>query len=182
MNSVIKTIKENGNDIIVDNNFLFVAFQNRLLTRIVHIFEKHKIPVNKNIIKRKMEEDLINHLTDVNEETIEKYIDLLEKYEKIIMDYVNKSTPTDIIKKSTMSFIDKISSKNKSNLTTDVATNFIENTKSMIFVYDCIDLNREVIERIKIDVKEIVEEFNRNNYNYVIESINLIIKNIIKNM
>lgn len=182
MNSIMNTIKSNGNDIIVDNNFLFVAFQNRLLSRIVHIFEKHKIPVNKNIIKKKMEEDLINHLTDVNEETIEKYIELLSKYESIIINYVSKNTNTQTIKKATMSFIQQISRKNKSNLTPQIATNFIENTKSMIFVYDCIELNHEVIDRIIIDVKEIVEEFNRNNYNFVIESINTIIKNIIKNM
>ena len=36
--------------------------------------------------------------------------------------------------------------------------------------------------RINDDVYEIINEFNRNNYNYVIESINIVIKNIISNM
>ena len=40
-------------------------------------------------------------------------------------------------------------------------------------------LNDEVLSRIKNDTNEIILEFNRNNYNFVIESINKIIKNII---
>ena len=53
---------------------------------------------------------------------------------------------------------------------------------SIIFVYDKYKLKNEVIDRSKSDVKEILGEFNRNNYNFVIESINDIIKNIIRNM
>ena len=40
MNSVMKTISKNNKEIIIDNNFLFTAFQNRLSSRIVHIFDK----------------------------------------------------------------------------------------------------------------------------------------------
>ena len=54
--------------------------------------------------------------------------------------------------------------------------------KSIIFVYDNATLNEEVIDRIKTDTSEVILEFNRNNYNFVIESINLIIKNIISNI
>ena len=56
------------------------------------------------------------------------------------------------------------------------------NIKSLIFVYDNRNLNEEIISRINIDTDEIRTEINRNNYNFVIESINLIIKNIISNM
>ena len=49
-------------------------------------------------------------------------------------------------------------------------------------VYDNNSLNRDIINRINDDIHEIINEFNRNNYNYVIESINIVIKNIISNM
>lgn len=63
-----------------------------------------------------------------------------------------------------------------------MSANFIENIKSMIFVYDNRDLNNDILSRINDDTKEIIDEINRNNFNYVIESINMIIKNIIKNV
>ena len=182
MISVIDTIRGNGNNIIIDNNFLFAAFKNRLVSRLIHIFEKYKIQMNKDIISKNLEENLINYLGDANEEIIDNYISLLEKYEKIINDYVAKNTNTETIKKSTMGFIDKISMKNKTFVTPKVSNNFIEYINSIIYVYDNNDLNQEIVERINEDVKEIINEFNRNNYNFVIESINLIIKNIIKNM
>ena len=46
------TINKNSRDIIKDNNFLFEAFTNRLVARLVHIFERYKIPMNKNILKK----------------------------------------------------------------------------------------------------------------------------------
>ena len=46
MNSIMLKISDNGKSIIDDNNFLFVAFQNRLVTRLVNIFDKYKIPIN----------------------------------------------------------------------------------------------------------------------------------------
>ena len=107
---------------------------------------------------------------------------MLEKYEKIIYDYVSNKTETNIIKKSTMAFVDKISKTNKSLVKVECANNFIEFIKSIIYVYDNKKLNDDVIDRINLDVKEILGEFSRNNYNYVIGSINDIIKNIIKNM
>ena len=182
MNSVMDTIKLNSIDIINDNNFLFDAFENRLLIRVTHIFEKYKIPINKNIIKKNIEENLINHLKDSNSEIINKYIKLLENYEKILSGYVKDHTETVIIKKSTMGFIDKISQKNKSFIMPNVSSNFIEYINSIIYVYDNKDLNTEIINRINNDVKEILNEFNRNNYNFVLASINTIIKNIISNM
>ena len=182
MSSVIDTIRANGNNIIVDNNFLFAAFKNRLSSRLVHTFEKYKISMNKDIISKNLEENLINHLCDSNEEIIDNYISLLSKYETIISEYVSKNTETEIIKKSTMGFIDKISMKNKTFVTPKVAGNFIEYINSIIYVYDNNELNNEIVEKINNDVKEIINEFNRNNYNFVIESINIIIKNIIKNM
>ena len=182
MNSVMQTIKEKGNNIIVDNNLLFAAFRNRLVLRLVFIFEKYKIPMNKEIIAKNLDENLINHLIDSNEEVIDNYIRLLSNYEKIVCDYVSKKAESDVIKKATMGFIEKISAKNKTFVTTKVSNNFIEYINSIIYVYDSNELNKEILERIDIDVKEILNEFNRNNYNYVIESINTIIKNIIKNM
>ena len=77
MTNVMDKINKNGKDIIDDNNFLFAAFENRLLIRLIHIFEKYKIPINKNIIKRNMEENLINNLNEQNKDIIEKYIKLL---------------------------------------------------------------------------------------------------------
>ena len=182
MNSIIDKIRDNSKNIIEDNNFLFAAFENRLIIRLIHIFEKYKIPMNKNIIKKNIEENLINNMCESNKEIIDRYVKLLENYETIIWKYVNTSAKTEIIKKSTMSFIEKIQAKNKTFLTTNCSNNFLEYIKSIIYVYDNNDLNNEVISRINNDVKEILNEFNRNNYNFVIESINSIIKNIISNM
>ena len=182
MNSIMNKINEDAKNIITDNNFLFTAFENRLVIRLVHIFEKYKIPMNKNIIRKNLEENLINHLSESNSEIIKKYVKLLGNYESIITSYVESNTKTEIIKKSTMSFIERVASKNKTFITTKVANNFLEYINSIIFVYDNHNLNTEVVNRINSDIKEILDEFNRNNYNFVIESINEIIKNIIKNM
>ena len=182
MNSEMGIIKIKAENIIKDNNFLFAAFENRLLVRLVNIFEKYKIPMNKNIIKKNIEENLINNLNDLNREVIEKYLSLLENYEKIIQKYVEEKTDSSIIKSSTMAFVNRISFKNKEFVTINSASNFIEYIKSIIFVYDNHDLNEEILSRVNNDIEEILHEFNRNNYNFVIESINDIIKNIIKNM
>lgn len=175
-------INESAKNIITDNNFLFTAFENRLVMRLVHIFEKYKIPMNKNIIRKNLEENLINHLTESNSEIINKYTKLLSNYESIITSYVESNTKKEIIKESTMSFISRIAEKNKTFITTKVANNFLEYINSIIYVYDNNSLNVEVVNRINNDTREILEEFNRNNYNFVIESINEIIKNIISNM
>lgn len=182
MNSVIDKISLKADDIIKDNNFLFVAFENRLLIRLKSIFDKYKIPMNKDIIKKNLEENLINNLNDINSEIIYKYVRLLRNYENIMINYVKSKTDKETIKRSTMGFVNKLSEKNKDNINESAANNFIEYMNSIIFVYDNYKLNNEVIDRIKSDVKEILGEFNRNNYNFVIESINDIIKNIIKNM
>ena len=179
MNSEIEKIGLKADDIIKDNNFLFAAFENRLLIRLSGIFDKYKIPMNRNIIRKNLEENFINNLDDINSDIIYKYVKMLDNYEKIIWQYVENKTDTSIIKKSTMSFVDKLSEKNKSNITIDSANNFIEYINSIIFVYDNNQLNIEVLNRIKMDTQEILSEFNRNNYNFVIESINDIIKNII---
>lgn len=182
MNNMSNKISNIGDDIINDNDFLLVAFENRLILRLIHIFEKHKIPLNKNIIRKNLEENLINSLRAFNVEIVEKYMKLLIEYEKIINDYVAKKTDTTIIKKSTMTFITQISKKNSKIISPSIASNFIEYMKSIIFVYDNVILNEEVIDRIKKDTNEVIIELNRNNYNFVIESINLIIKNIISNI
>ena len=182
MNSVIDKISLKSDDIIKDNNFLFVAFENRLLIRLKAIFDKYKIPMNKDIIKKNLEENLINNLNDINSEIIYKYVRLLRNYENIMINYVKSKTDKETIKRSTMSFVDKLSERNRNNINESAANNFIEYINSIIYVYDNYKLNTEVIDRIKNDVKEILGEFNRNNYNFVIESINDIIKNIIKNM
>lgn len=182
MESIIEKLKSNANDVIKDNNFLIVAYQNRLSSRMVKIFEKYNIPFNKNIINKSIEENLINGMFENNEEIIDKYIDLLGKYEKIIHQYVEKKTNTSEIKASTVKFIEKISNKNEQNFPENMSNNFVENIKSMIFVYDNRNLNEEIISRINVDTNEIRIEINRNNYNFVIESINIIIKNIISNM
>ena len=182
MNSVIDKISLKADDIIKDNNFLFVAFENRLLIRLKSIFDKYKIPMNKDIIKKNLEENLINNLNDINSEIIYKYVRLLRNYENIMINYVKSKTDKETIKRSTMGFVNKLSEKNKDNINESAANNFIEYMNSIIFVYDNYKLNNEVIDRVKSDVKEILGEFNRNNYNFVIESINDIIKNIIKNM
>lgn len=182
MKSIIEKLKSNANDVIKDNNFLIVAYQNRLSSRMVKIFEKYTIPFNKNIINKSIEENLVNGMFENNEEIIDKYINLLEKYEKIIQQFVEKKSNTSEIKASTVKLIEKISKKNQQNFPKNISNNFIENIKSLIFVYDNRNLNEEIISRINIDTDEIITEINRNNYNFVIESINLIIKNIISNM
>ena len=99
-----------------------------------------------------------------------------------MQDYVTRKIETEVIKKATSAFVEKISNRNKENFTINMSANFIENIKSMIFVYDNRDLNNDILSRINDDTKEIIDEINRNNFNYVIESINMIIKNIIKNV
>lgn len=182
MKSIIDKIKNNANDVIKDNNFLIVAYQNRLSSRMINIFEKYSIPFNKNIINKSIDEYLINNMFESNKEIIDKYIELLKKYETIIQQYVENKANTVEIKAATVKFIDKVSKKNSQNFPKNISNNFIENTKSMIFVYDNKNLNEEIISRINIDTNEIRSEINRDNYNFVIESINLIIKNIINNM
>ena len=61
MNKVIEKINNKADDIIKDNTFLFAAFENRLLIRLKGIFDKYKIPMNKDIIKKNLEENLINN-------------------------------------------------------------------------------------------------------------------------
>lgn len=182
MNSKNAKIEKMANNIIEDNNFLFAAFENRLVTRLTHIFEKNKIPMNKNIIKKNLEENLINNMMDINTLTIEKYVIMIEKYENIINNYITNKESVNNIKKATMGFIERVKDKNKTFLTIKDANNFKEYINSIILVYDSNALNVEVMTRIDNDTKEIINEFNRNNYNFVLESINVIIKNIIEKM
>ncbi len=182
MNSIMSKINKKSKDIIEDNNFLFAAFENRMLTRIVHIFEKRHIPINKEMLKKKLEENLINNLMDQNVFIIEKYLKLISQYEKIIWNYVETKADNNIIKTSTMSFVKRLQEKNKNYVTVNICNNFKEYISSIIMVYDNFELNSEVYTRIEADTFEIVNEFNKNNYNFVIESINEVIKNIIAKM
>lgn len=182
MSSVMFKINESAKSIIDDNNFLFVAFQNRLITRLVIIFDKYKIPINRKILDKNLEENLINFLMDINSEILEKYVNLLANYEKIIWKYIEEKTTTDIIKQSTISFLNKISEKNNSFISLKCSQNFIEYISSVVYVYDNNSLNKELIDRINTDVLEILDEFNKNNYNFVVESVNKIIKNVISQL
>lgn len=168
--------------VINSNNLLFSAFENRLISRLSTIFQKYKIPINQNILKKNMDENLINTLNNYNEEIIKKYELLIGQYEKIIINYVKNNIDTNIIKTSTMSFIKKISNKNKSTINKNISNNFIEYINSIIYVYDNNELNIEIINRINTDIENIIEEFNKNNYNFVIESISIVIKGIINNI
>ncbi|MDD6272868.1 MAG: hypothetical protein PUA90_05135 [bacterium] len=168
--------------IIKNNSLLFAAFENRLIARLVHIFEKYKIPINQKILKKNIEENLINTLNSYNEDIIDKYEVLIGKYEKIIIEYVKNHTDTKIIKEATMNFIKKIADKNSSFVNKNISNNFIEYINSIIYVYDNHELNKEIINRINTDINDIIDEFNRNNYNYVIESVNIVIKGIISSM
>ena len=182
MKSVVMKIESNGSNIIKDNNFLFEAFENRLVTRLKIIFEKYKIPINQKLLKKNLEENLINNFYDINSEIITRYVKLVGNYEKIVQKYVSDNIETTVIKKATMKFIEEISKKNKDSVNKNISVNFIEYINSIIYVYDNHSLNTEIINRVNDDIREIVKEFNRNNYNFVIESINLVIKNIIDNM
>lgn len=182
MNSLGNKIDFWADDIIKDNNFLFAAYQNRLCIRLMHIFEKYKIPVNQKIINKNIEENLINSLYEINSEVLYKYVKMLKNYESIIISYVNKKESTKVIKDSTMMFVKRISSRNKEIVPKTILNNFLESMNAMVFVYDNYNLNIEIASRIKTDTNEIIDEFNRNNYNFVIETINKIIKNIINNI
>lgn len=182
MNSIISKIENEADNIIKDNNFLFAAYQNRLTLRLVHIFEKYNIPVNKKIINKNIEENLINSLYEINNEVVYKYVKMLKNYETIIFGYVSKNESTKVIKDATMMFVKRIEHKNKEIVPPTILNNFLEAMNSMVFVYDNYNLNIDVAGRIKMDTTEIINEFNRNNYNFVIESINTIIKNIINNI
>ena len=182
MKSVVMKIESNGSNIIKDNNFMFEAFENRLVTRLKIIFEKYKIPINQKLLKKNLEENLINNLYDINSDVVTRYVKLIGNYERIVQKYVSDNIETSVIKKSTMKFIEEISRKNKDVVNKNISNNFIEYINSIIYVYDNYNLNSEVINRINDDIREIVNEFNRNNYNFVIESINIVIKNIIDNM
>ncbi len=182
MNSIMNKIELEADDIIKDNNFLFAAYQNRLSLRLVHIFEKYNIPVNKKIINKNIEENLINSLYEINSDVVYRYVKMLKSYESIIVGYVNKNESTKVIKDATMTFVKRIANKNKEIVPKTILNNFLESMNSMVFVYDNYNLNIDVAGRIKMDTTEIIDEFNRNNYNFVIESINTIIKNIISNI
>ncbi len=182
MNTIDKKIDLWADDVIKDNNFLFVAYQNRLCLRLVHIFEKYKIPVNQKIINKNIEENLINSLYEINSEIIYKYVKTLKNYENIIINYVEKNESTKVIKDSTMMFVKRIAHKNKEIIPSSIINNFLESMNNMVMVYDNHNLNIDVNSRIKTDTNEIIDEFNRNNYNFVIETINKIIKNIISNI
>ena len=58
MNSIMSKINKKSKDVIDDNRFLFAAFENRLLTRLVRIFEKRNIPINKDNVDDKCENQL----------------------------------------------------------------------------------------------------------------------------
>lgn len=182
MKSIIKEVNEKSDDVIKENNLLINAFQSRVSTRLVHIFEKHKITVNNKVITKKIEENLVNNLIDINFEIISKYRYMLKKYEEIIQDSVSKKCEISEIKMSTISFIKKIAAKNNEMLNISVINNLIDDINSMVLLYDSNKLNEDVQKRIKIDTNDIISEINKNNYNYVIESINMIIKNIIDNV
>lgn len=182
MNSIILKINESKKSTIDDNNFLFVAFQNRLIIRLIHIFDKYKIPINKNILNKNLEENLINFLMDTNSEILEKYVNLLSNYEKIIWRYIKDKATTDEIKQATIAFLDKISKRNNNVVNISCSQNFIEYINSVIYVYDNNSLNKEILDRINVDIQEILDEFNKNNYNFVVESINKIIKNVISQL
>ena len=182
MESSMNKINLRAKSVINSNNLLFSAFENRLISRLSTIFQKYKIPINQNILKKNMDENLINTLNNYNEEIIKKYELLIDQYEKIIINYVKNNIDTNIIKTSTMSFIKKISNKNKSTINKNISNNFIEYINSIIYVYDNNELNIEIINRINTDIENIIEEFNKNNYNFVIESISIVIKGIINNI
>ena len=182
MENLGNKINDYADDVIKDNNFLFESFQGRLSLRIMHIFEKYKIPVNQKIILKNIEENFVNSLYDLNSEIIYKYLNMLKTYEKIIVDYVEKKENVDVIKKSTMSFINRISKKNADLVPQNLVNNLLESMNNMVYVYDNYNLNIEVAKRIKTDCYEILDEFCKNNYNFVIETINKIIKNIISNL
>ena len=74
-----------------------------------------------------------------------------------MINYVKSKTDKEIIKKSTMSFVDKLSEKNRNNITESAANNFIEYIKSIIFVYDNYKLNNEILDRIKTESPSIEE-------------------------
>lgn len=181
MESVIKIVNENSDKVIKENNFLTIGFQNRLSTRLMHIFQKYRIVVNNKIMSKKIEENLTNNMIDINFEIISKYRYMLRKYEEIIQEQISNKCDVKTIKNATISFINKISQKNDEMLNIKVVNNLIEDMTSTILVYDNQKLYNEVIKRINIDANEIISEINRNNYNYVIQSINMIIKNIINN-
>ena len=136
MNSIGNKIERDVEDIIKDNNFLFAAYQNRLCLRLIHIFEKYKIPVNQKIINKNIEDNLINSLYDINSEVLYKYVKMLKNYESIIIGYVKKNESTKVIKDSTMMFVKRIASRNKQIVPPSILNNFLESMNSMIFVYD----------------------------------------------
>ena len=78
MKSIIEKLKSNANDVIKDNNFLIVAYQNRLSSRMVKIFEKYTIPFNKNIINKSIEENL-----DIYDKLSKKMVKTKEEQEKL---------------------------------------------------------------------------------------------------
>ncbi len=179
-NKDIKDIlSDNLKKITEDNNFLFISFENRLLLRITHIFEKQHISFNSNIIKKYLDEYLINNLISSNSDILLKYNDILLKYNQIIVSYIQNKTDVNIIKKATLQFIDKLSNCNKENHYIELTNNFMEYIMSVIYVYDNASLISDIRSRISLDTKEIITECNKNNYNYFISSLNDIIKKLI---
>lgn len=175
-------IDNNTKELIKDNKLLINAFKIRLIKRLLMIFNKYKIPFNKEILENTITEYLIVSFKDATIEVAKSYKKVLYKYFDIINEYYNThSNSKSKIKEVTKLFIDKIYSEKNPILNETISYNFVSALKSKILVYDIYELNKELESRIKDDTNEIIHEVIKNNNTYLIKSMKEILEYVILN-
>ena len=109
---------------------------------------------------------------NVNKEVCNSYKKLLYKYFDIINEYYfSHKDSKDKIKQTTKSFISKLYNKGNPILNKKLSNNYINELKNIIYVYDNINLNKDIETIIKNDTDDIIKELNRNINEYLIKTM-----------
>ncbi len=178
--NLTNSIDNNCLELIKNNKFLINGFKVRLIKRLLTIFNNYKIPFNKEILESLITDYLINNLKGSNNELCNSYKKVLYKYFDIINEYYNThDNSKEKIKYVTTIFIKKIYSEDNPILNEDITISFMSELKLKVLVYDNYLLNKELENRIKSDTKEVICEIMKNNKDYVINSMKLILSYVI---
>lgn len=173
-------IDDNCKELIKNNKLLINGYKIRLVKRLLIIFNKYKIPFNKDLLESIMTDYLINTFRNSNVEVCNSYKKVLYKYFDIVNEYYNSySDSKDKIKNATSLFIRKIFSNNPI-LNEKISQEFISSLKLKILVYDNYYLNVDLESRIVEDTNEVIKEIIHNNKEYLIQSIKEILLYLIE--
>lgn len=159
-------------ELIKNNKILINAFKIRLIKRILRIFESHNISFNKELLEKLINDYCINKFREANTELSRCYKKMLFRYLSIVSHYIqNNPEDKNEIKSITSIFIKKLYSKDNPLLNDKICIDFLEVLKSKTFVYDNISLNKEIEIRIKEDGKDLIDEINKNNNQFLANGI-----------